>query len=171
MGLAIEDGDPRGRVGRPRRAVPLRPPRDLAAALGMLAATLGIALFEVRAHVPVVAAKTIDAVDVTADDLDAMREFLREVALKDQSEETKAATQEFNQLIQDLAERRLDRTEAFRRMQALEDRLLEGREADKKAPRGRAPEDRRGAQEGGPSRRPRARRSDSKNLRRAAEEP
>src|SRR6185436_10309501 len=45
----------------------------------------------------------------------------------------KAATQEFNQLIEDLAAKRLDRTEAFRKMQALEDKLLEGREADAKA--------------------------------------
>ena len=45
----------------------------------------------------------------------------------------KAATREFNQLIEDLAARRLDRTEAFRRMQQLEDKLLEGREADAKA--------------------------------------
>jgi hypothetical protein len=116
-----------------RHAVPLRPPRDWVAAVGLLAATVAIGLFEVRTHVPVASAKTIDAVDVTADDLDAMREFLREVQQKDQSEETKAATLEFNQLIEDLAARRLDRTEAFRRMQALEDKLLEGREADHKA--------------------------------------
>src|SRR5262249_49331774 len=45
----------------------------------------------------------------------------------------KAATQEFNQLIEDLAAKRLDRTEAFRKLQALEDKLLEGREADAKA--------------------------------------
>ncbi len=133
MDLAIEDGVRAAASVDPRRAVPLRAPRDLAAAAGLLVATVGIALFEVRVHVPVAVAKTIDAVDVTADDLDAMRDFLREQAANDESEEAKAATQEFNQLILDLAQRRLDRTEAFRRMQALEDKLLEGREADKKA--------------------------------------
>ena len=133
MDLAIEDGVRAAASVDPRRAVPLRSPRDLGVAIGMLVATACIALFEVRQHIPVLAAKTIDAVDVTADDLDAMREFLREQERQSQSEEAKAATQEFNQLIQDLAERRLDRTEAFRRMQALEDKLLEGREADKKA--------------------------------------
>jgi hypothetical protein len=51
----------------------------------------------------------------------------------EQTDDAKAATREFNQLIEDLAARRLDRTEAFRRMQQLEDKLLEGREADAKA--------------------------------------
>jgi hypothetical protein len=133
MDLAILDGVRAAGSVYPRRAVPLRAPRDLGIAVGMLVATVGIFLFEVRQHVPVLASRTIEAVDVTADDLDAMREFVREQERKDQSEEAKAATQAFNQLIQDLAERRLDRTEAFRRMQSLEDKLLEGREADKKA--------------------------------------
>jgi hypothetical protein len=133
MQLAIEDGVRAAAVVDPRRAVPLRAPRDLPVAAGLLLATIGIGLFEVRVHVPIAVARTIDAVDVTADDLDAMREFLRDQAAKDESDEAKAATQEFNQLIEDLAQRRLDRTEAFRHMQALEDKLLEGREADKKA--------------------------------------
>ena len=70
---------------------------------------------------------------MTADDLDAMREFLAQMQNREQTDDAKAATQEFNQLIQDLAAKRLDRTEAFRRMQALEDKLLEGSEADHKA--------------------------------------
>lgn len=133
MNLAILDGARAARAVDPKGAVPLRAPRDLAAAVGLLVATVAIGLFEVRAHVPLTAAKTIDAVDVTADDLDAMREFLRAEAAKEQNEETVAIAQEYNQLIEDLAQHRLDRTEAFRRMQALEDKLLEGREADKKA--------------------------------------
>jgi hypothetical protein len=133
MELAIEDGVRAAASVDPRRAVPFHAPRDFVAAAGLLAATIAIGLFEVRVHAPIVAARTIDAVDMTADDLDAMREFLREQSARDESEEAKAATQEFNQLILDLAQRRLDRTEAFRHMQALEDKLLEGREADKKA--------------------------------------
>ena len=62
-----------------------------------------------------------------------MREFLREIDQRMQTDEAKAATQEFNQLIEDLANKRLDRTEAFRQMQQLEDKLLQGREADAKA--------------------------------------
>ena len=133
MRAAIDDALGVSGTVDPRRAVPLRAPRDLAAAAALMAVTIVIAVFEVRRHEPVTAARTIDAVDVTADDLDAMREFLQQMKQRDQSEEAKAATQEFNQLIEDLAAKRLDRTEAFRKMQALEDKLLEGREADAKA--------------------------------------
>ena len=45
----------------------------------MLRASRRSPSFEIRKHQPVYTAKTIDAVDVTADDLDAMREFLREI--------------------------------------------------------------------------------------------
>lgn len=133
MELAIEDGVRAAERVDPRRAVPLRRPRDLGAAAGLMAMTLLIGAFEIRRHKSLPAQKTIDAVEVTPDDLDAMRDFLREQASRDQSDELKAATAEFNQLIEDLAQRRLDRTEAFRQMQALEDKLLQGREADRKA--------------------------------------
>ena len=59
--------------------------------------------------------------------------FLKEQEQKQQSDEAKDATREFNQLIEDLADKRLDRTDAFRTMQALEDKLQTGNEADKKA--------------------------------------
>ena len=132
MDLAIADAAAVVGTVDPRRAVPLRVPRDALAALLLAVVMLGIGLFEVRRHEVVVAAKTIDAVDVTADDLDALRDFLHEIEQRDSSDVMKAATEEFNQLIADLAARRLDRTEAFRRMQALEDKILEGTEADHK---------------------------------------
>lgn len=133
MSAAIEDALAHaGRVD-PRRAVPLERPREWPFLVAMTGAIVLIALFEVRRHEPVASAETIDAVDVTQDDLDAMREFLRDVDQRLQTDEAKAATQEFNQLIEDLANKRLDRTEAFRRMQQLEDKLLQGREADAKA--------------------------------------
>lgn len=118
---------------RPSRAVPLRMPRD---GLGVLALGLvlaAIALVELRTHKPVLTAKPFDALDVPADDLDAMREFLRNAEQRAQTDEAKAATREFNQLVEELAQRRLDRTEAFRRMQALENKLQSGSEADRKA--------------------------------------
>jgi hypothetical protein len=133
MELAILDAVRCAGSVDPKAAAPLRRPKDFAAMVGLLVTTIGLGLFEVRQHLPVVSAKTIDAVDVTADDLDAMRDFLRTEAQRAESEETRSALQAYNQLIEDLAEHRLDRAEAFRRMQALEDRLLEGREADKKA--------------------------------------
>ncbi len=117
----------------PKRAVPIHAPPRLPVAGGFALALLAIALFEVRHHRPPPQVSSIEAVDVTADDLDAMREFLAQMQAHEQTDDAKAATREFNQLIEDLAARRLDRTEAFRRMQQLEDKLLEGREADAKA--------------------------------------
>ncbi len=115
-----------------RKAVPLRLPRQVAWVAG-LAATLGLVLaFEVRQREIVAGAKTIDALEVTADDMDAMREFLKEMEQKPLSDDTKAAITEFNQLIEDLANKRLDRTDAFRKLQSLEDKLLNGREASAK---------------------------------------
>lgn len=133
MNAAIDDALVAAKGVDPRKAVPFTRPRDLPVAAAMLGVVVLVALFEVRKHEPVLTAKTIEPVDVTADDLDAMRDFLKEMAQKQETEEAKAATQEFNQLIEDLAAKRLDRTEAFRRMQALETKLLEGREADAKA--------------------------------------
>lgn len=133
MMAAIDDALTHAQGVDPRKAVPFAPPPEWPVIAGMAVAVLAISLFEVRHHVPVATAKTIDAVDVTQDDLDAMREFLREVDQRLQTDEAKAATQEFNQLIEDLANKRLDRTDAFRRMQQLEDKLLQGREADAKA--------------------------------------
>ena len=133
MDAAIDDAlRVAGKVD-PKKAVPISAPRDLPLAAGLALAVLALTLFEVRRHVPVTSARQIDAVDVTADDLDAMREFLREMERKAETDEAKQATQEFNQLIEDLAAKRLDRTEAFRKMQSLEEKLLEGREADHKA--------------------------------------
>jgi hypothetical protein len=117
----------------PKRAVPIHVPPRLPLAGALALALVVIALFEVRHHLPPRTATPIEAVDVTADDLDAMRDFLAQVQAHEQTDDSKAATREFNQLIEDLAARRLDRTEAFRRMQQLEDKLLEGREADAKA--------------------------------------
>lgn len=117
----------------PKKAVPFRSPRELPLIAGLTIVVALISLFEVRKHVPNTSAKTIDPVDVTADDLDAMRDFLKDMQQNAQSDDAKDATREFNQLIEDLAAKRLDRTEAFRRMQSLEDKLLEGRDADAKS--------------------------------------
>ena len=133
MEAAIDDAVAHAPKVDPRRAVPMVVPREWPFLLALVVGVVAISLFEIRKHQPVYGVKTIDAVDVTADDLDAMREFLREIDQRMQTDEAKAATQEFNQLIEDLANKRLDRTEAFRRMQQLEDKLLGGSQADAKA--------------------------------------
>ncbi len=133
MQAAIDDAVAHGKAADPRRAVPLTLPRDFPFAVVLAAALAGLAFFEVRRHEMPPQFAQIDAVDVTPDDLDAMRDFLHQLDQTKQNDDVKAAVAEFNQLIEDLAAKRLDRTEAFSKMQSLEDRLLEGREGDAKA--------------------------------------
>jgi hypothetical protein len=91
------------------------------------------AVVKVPAKAPVAHAKTIDPVDMAPDDLDDVKDFLKRIEQKDPTDDTKAAIDEFNKLVSDIANKRLDRTEAFRRMEALEQKLLTGSDADKKA--------------------------------------
>jgi hypothetical protein len=133
MQAAIEDALAVAPGVDPRAAVPIRAPRTIGVVLGLSAALTAVALFEVRRHVPIATAKTIDPVEMAPDDLDDVKDFLQQLAQKDQSDETKAAVEEFNKLVDDIANKRLDRTEAFRRMESLEEKLLTGSDADKKA--------------------------------------
>ncbi|HLK39456.1 MAG TPA: hypothetical protein VKU41_22020 [Polyangiaceae bacterium] len=133
MRAAIDDAVALAPTIRPALAVPIVVPRALAAAGALSGAVAAVALFEVRVHVPVVHARTIEPVDMAPDDLDDVKDFLHQIDLRDQSDDTRAAVAEFNKLVEDIANKRLDRTEAFRRMEALEERLLSGSEADHKA--------------------------------------
>ncbi len=133
MEVAIEDACSHAPKLSPRKAMPLRWPRDLAAALGLGLGVAAIALLRVRIDEPLSHAKTIDPVVLSADDIDLFREVGKKLADTDKSPEVLAALQAYNQLIEDLAQKRLDRTEAFRRMHEIESRLLEGRALDAKA--------------------------------------
>jgi hypothetical protein len=133
MDAAIEDAVAAAPGARPRLAVPIRAPGALSLAVGLGGVLSAVLLFEVRSHVPVAVARTIDAVEMAPDDLDDVKDFLRQLDEKNGNEDTKAAIQEFNKLVDDIANKRLDRTEAFRRMESLEEKLLTGSEADKKA--------------------------------------
>ncbi|HEY4011796.1 MAG TPA: hypothetical protein VGM06_00545 [Polyangiaceae bacterium] len=133
MAAAIDDAVRLATSARPRAAVPIRMPPELGVAAGLGALLAGVAMFRVRAHVAPVHVKTIDPIDMASDDLDDVHDFLTQIDQSSRSDETKAAIEEFNRLVDDIANKRLDRTEAFRRMEALEDKLLTGSQADKKA--------------------------------------
>ena len=53
-------------------------------------------------------------------DVELFRDAAKQFDRQDQSPEMKAAVERFNQLIEDIANKRLDRTEAFRKMEAIE---------------------------------------------------
>ena len=133
MDAAIEDAVLAVPQAKPRAAVRLPVPRSLGAAVGLAGLLAGVLLFEVRHHIPIAHATTIDPMEMAPDDLEDVKDFLQQLKQKDQSDETKAAIDEFNKLVDDIANKRLDRTEAFRRMETLEQKLLTGSEADKKS--------------------------------------
>jgi len=134
MEVAIDDACERASTLAPARAAPLRLPRDLTVPLGAAVAVGLIAMLEVR--IPrrdAPQAKLIDALTMSPDDLELFKDAAKELGQKDQTPEVKAAIERFNQLIEDIAQKRLDRTEAFRQMEAIERELLRGAEADAKA--------------------------------------
>ena len=132
MEIAIDDACARAEGLSPRAAVPLRRPRDLGALFGLSAGVFLLAVLEVRIEAEAVHVKTIDPVSLSADDIDLFREIGKKLAETDKSPEVLAALQAYNQLVEDLAGKRLDRTEAFRRMNEIESKLMEGRALDVK---------------------------------------
>ncbi|HZU81633.1 MAG TPA: hypothetical protein VE987_01895 [Polyangiaceae bacterium] len=133
MDAAMVDAATFARTVRPADAVAVGAPRSLGAAAGLLAILSVTMLFEVRKHVALVQARTIDPVEMSADDLEDVKDFVRQMSQTATSDSAKTAVEEFNRLLEDIANKRLDRTEAFRRMEALEEKLLTGSEADKKS--------------------------------------
>jgi hypothetical protein len=133
MQAAIEDAVRVAPEARPRLAVPLRWPRAVPVAGGLAVALVLVGLFEVRHHVPIARAAVLEPVDMAADDLDDVKDFLKQIQQRDSNDETKASIEEFNRLVDDIASHRLDRTEAFRRMEALEEKLATQSAAERKA--------------------------------------
>jgi hypothetical protein len=133
MDAAIEDAIAAAPATRPSLAVRMAVPRALVPAVSLGCALAAVLVFETRSHVSTLVAARIDPVEMAPDDLDDVKDFLKQLDQKNDSDDTKAAIQEFNKLVDDIANKRLDRTEAFRRMEALEEKLLTGSEADKKA--------------------------------------
>lgn len=72
----------------------------------------------------------IDPVALGADDVAFLREAVAELAQSQSSPELTRAVSQFNELVEDIAERRLDRRELFRRLAEIERSLTAGSEAD-----------------------------------------
>jgi len=134
MEVAIDDACEHAERLDPRRAAPLSLPRDLLGSVAVAAGVVALALLHVPPRPPPEEPhqKQIDAVQLSADDVALFKDAARELSGRDQSPEVKAAVEKFNQLIEDLANKRLDRTEAFRRMEQIERELMNGAEADAK---------------------------------------
>jgi len=133
MEVAIDDACEHAARLDPSKAAPLRAPWDLFAPLALGVGVAALALLYVPSAVFVPPqAKQIDALAMSPDDIELFRDAAKALERADQSPEMKAAVDKFNQLIEDIANKRLDRTEAFRKMEAIERDLLKGAEADAK---------------------------------------
>jgi hypothetical protein len=120
---AIDDAVALASGARPARAVPIVLPRALAVAAGLAGVCLGVMLFEVRHHGVVAHARTIDPIEMAPDDLEDVKDFLKQIRDRGPGDDVKVTIEEFNKLVDDIASERLDRTEVFRRLEALDQKL------------------------------------------------
>jgi hypothetical protein len=134
MDIAIDDACEHADRLSPAKAAPLPVPGDMAISV-LVALGVGLVwMLEVRTPIPPAPkAPTIDALSMPPDDIELFRDAAKQLTHENQGEDMKAAVERFNQLIEDLANKRLDRAEAFRRMEAIQRELLSNAEADKKA--------------------------------------
>ena len=133
MDAAIDDAIENARELTPRRAAPVRVPRELGVAAFLLLALFGLALLEVRTYRTLPPDRLFDPLVMTGDDIELFRDMAKELENKNQDPEALAAARRFNQLIEDIAQRRLDRREVFQRLEQLERELAKGAEADREA--------------------------------------
>lgn len=133
MDAAIADALTVAAQPSPRRAVPLEAPRAWWVSLLCAAVVVVVAQLPQRAapvpSVPAVLAP-IEPVALGADDLALLRESAEAFRDAASSPELAAAVARFNQLVEDIAERRIDRRELFTRLADIERSLSAGDEAD-----------------------------------------
>ena len=121
------------RAAHPERAVPVRLPRSLGFAGAIAGVLFLVSLGEVRRHVGLAAPHAIEVLEMAPDDIDEVREFLIRTRRERSSEEVRVAMDEFERLVDDLADHRIDRAETFRRIDILDRSLSSGADGDPKA--------------------------------------
>ena len=132
MLAAIDDARARASGLSPRDAMPLRLPRELIGAAALSLGIAGLSALEVP-HIWVerIVHSGIVPVFVHEDDLDAYgRQAERILQDTEANADVRAAAREFNRIIEDLANERLDREESLRRVAELQRQLAETRPAD-----------------------------------------
>lgn len=126
MEAALDDAIAFSRDLRPRRAAPIVPPRGLLVSFGLALAVFAISRLEVRHSVFVPAVvSNFEPLELPGDDVDLLRELAQEMEAEMADPEALTAVRRFNQLVEDIADRRLDRKEVFQRLEELEKGLLE----------------------------------------------
>ena len=111
----------------PRRAAPLRLPAEAALAAGLLVALAGLSVLEVRTERRLAVPSPPHSAQLLGiDDVELFRDRLADARQTSRDPELNDSIARFNQLIEDLARRPMERDEAFRKIAALENRLVEG---------------------------------------------
>jgi hypothetical protein len=114
-------------------AVPLHLPRAAGWSVALVLAVVGASFIKPQPPAlpePVASALPIEPVVLGADDLSLLRESVREFQASESSPELTRAVADFNRLVEEMADRRLDRRELFRRLSEIERSLQVGPEAD-----------------------------------------
>ena len=121
MQAAIDDAASHARAVDVRAALPWQLPPELRVVAVLAALLLLVARVPVPSRTPTRPARlapavvTRDAAELSDDDLAAFREAARQVEAQARTDGARRGVEEFNRLLDDLAHRRLDRDEAFRR--------------------------------------------------------
>jgi hypothetical protein len=113
-------------------AVPLEMPRGVGWSVALVLALVATSFITPQPPAPPVltpAALPIDPVVLGADDLSFLRESVQDFQSSEGSPELTRAISEFNRLVEDMAERRIDRRELFRRLSDIDRSLEAGPEA------------------------------------------
>jgi hypothetical protein len=133
MQAAIEDGIAVAGQVDPRRAVPIRVPRESALVGLLLAGLFGLSMLEVRHYRQLPPPRTFEPMVMSPDDIELFRDMAKELQAKNDDPNTLVAVRRFNQLVEDIAEHRLDRHEVFQRMGDLEHELKDNLQLDRDA--------------------------------------
>jgi hypothetical protein len=133
MQAAIEDGVRLAGELNARRAVPFSLPHEAWLLAVLCAALVLISRLEVDLRRELSPPPAFEAMQMSADDVELFREVGKEFQTKSDDPATLAAARRFNQLVEDIAEHRLDRQEVFRRLGDLERDLKDAAELDQDA--------------------------------------
>jgi hypothetical protein len=133
MQAAIEDGVAVARTLDPRRAVPIPVPAEAALVSLLLVGLYGVSLLEVRHYRQLPAPVSFEPMQMSADDIELFRDVAKELQAKNDDPNALVAVRRFNQLVEDIAEHRLDRHEVFQRMGDLERDLKDNVDLDQDA--------------------------------------
>jgi hypothetical protein len=133
MQAAIEDGIAVSRQLDPRRAVPIRVPRESVLALLLVLGLGALSMLEVRRERQIPVPPSFEPMLMSADDIELFRDVAKELQAKNDDPNALVAVRRFNQLVEDIAEHRLDRHEVFQRMSDLERDLKDNVDLDQDA--------------------------------------